>query len=407
MPLFSCGINHHLTPIHIRERLSVDSAEIPHVLRELFCQKAVNEAVLVHTCHRTEFYWMGENPSPIHQWFYQKSANLNLYLHQDLGAIKHLLRVSSGLDSMSLGEPQILGQLKQAYKIACECGTVGQHLKRLFPAAFSSAKEIRFKSQISNHPISMAYAAIQIAKRIFSQLSKCTVLVIGAGEMAQLLLTHLKGQGVNQLILANRTLEKAGQLAKFHQAQAIRISEIPQYLTQADIIFTATGSQTPIINKTLTEKMLKSQKRKPILMIDLAVPRNIEPEVGELEDIYLYNVDDLQSILTANLKNRRIAAKQAETLVEWQAVHYMNQLEILNISDLIQNFRQPALAHRDVLLQKSLDDLKGGKTAEEVLKQLAFQLTNKILHRPTQRLREAAYHQQQEVLIAAKKLLTE
>ncbi len=411
MPLFSCGINHHLTPIGLRERLSVDNVEIPQVLHELCQQKAVNEAVLINTCHRTEFYWVGEDPVSIHQWFYNKSAHQNgidqhFYTHQDLAAVRHLLRVSSGLDSMSIGEPQILGQIKQAYKVACDVGTVGQQLKRLFPAAFSSAKQIRQQSQIGAHPISMAYAAIQIAKRIFSHFSKCTVLLVGAGEMMQLILTHLRGQGITQLIVANRTLEKAEQLTKLCQGKAIRIADIPIYLPQADIIITATSSQLPIIGKGMMERILKVQKRRPILMLDLAVPRNIEPEISQLQDIYLYNVDDLQTILTANLKNRREAAKQAEILIELQAEHYMNQLEVLNIGEIIQEFRKPAILHRDLLLQKSLDDLKQGKPAEDIITQLAFQLTNKILHQPTQKLREAAYNQQKELLFVAKKLLT-
>ncbi len=400
MPLFSCGISYQSTSIDIRERFAVNNNQATGLLNELCRLEAVNEAVLLSTCNRTEIYMAGDSPQALQHWFGQPC-----YTHQDLETVRHLLRVSSGLDSMVLGEPQIFGQLKQAYRIACEAGTVGQQLGHLFASTFASSKQIRHQTQISANPVSMAYATLQLAKRIFTHLPNCCVLLIGAGELMELMVTHLSQQGVQQLIVANRTTSKAASLAG-QQGRAIRIGEIPSYLNQVDIVISATASQLPIIGKGLVERILKMRKRRPILMVDLAVPRDIEPEVGQLTDVYLYNVDDLQAIIDVNLKNRQQAAKQAEALVELQAAHYMRQLHILNIGDIISQFRYQAEQHRDQSVQKALQDLNQGKNPELIISQLGRQLTNKILHQPTIKLRQAAYHQQAGVLRFAKELLT-
>lgn len=410
MPLFSCGINHHSAPIGIRERLAFNHSQIKAALDDLRGLDAVNEAVLLSTCNRTEIYMAGHNPEPLQEWFRTQSqaANINIephyYLHVEQDAVRHLLRVSSGLDSMVLGEPQILGQIKQAYRLACEAGATGPELQHLFPAIFAGAKTIRQETGIGANPISLAYAAAQTAKRIFTYLSQCRVLLIGAGELIELMATYLHEQGVQKMMVANRDVSKAAQLAGVN-GSAFRIGDIPLCLPQADIVITATSSQLPIIGKGLMERTLKTRKRRPLLMIDLAVPRDIEPEVSELKDIYLYNIDDLQTIIDANLKNRRRAAEQAEALVELQTAHYMRQLQIANLSDTISEFRRAAFRHRDQTLQKALGELRHGRDPLLVAEQLAHQLTNKLLHQPTVKLRELAYNQQAEALILAKKIL--
>lgn len=411
MPLFSCGINHQSAPIDIRERLTVNPAQTKRVLDELCRMEAVNEAVLLSTCNRTEIYMAGAHPEAVRQWFQQQlhaaqiNAESHYYLHQDDAAVRHLLRVSSGLDSMVLGEPQIFGQIKQAYRIACETGSARQQLRHLFPAAFAASKTIREETQIGANPVSMAYATVQTAKRIFTHLANCCVLLIGAGELMELMLTHLQGQGVRQIIIANRTLDKAQHLAEPCGGLGIRIGDIPTYLPQADIVITATASQLPIIGKGMMERTVKIKKRRPILMIDLAVPRDIEPEVGQLTDVYLYNIDDLQCVIDANLKNRHIAAEQAEALVELQVAHYMQQLQVSHISNIIAQFRQETEVLRDQVTQKALDELRQGRDPSAIIQQLSAQLTNKILHQPTMKLRQFAYQQQTDALMIARKLL--
>lgn len=410
MPLFSCGINHHSAPIAVREQLAFNSSRVKLALDELRQLEPLNEAVLLSTCNRTEIYLAGQRPQVLQAWFRQQSqaANINIephiYLHAEQAAVRHLLRVSSGLDSMVLGEPQIFGQMKEAYRLACEAGAAGPQLQHLFPAMFAASKDIRQETQIGANPVSLAYAAVQIAKRIFTHFSQCCVLLIGAGELMELMATYLRDHGVEQILVANRDISKAMQLAGRH-GTALRIGDIPLHLPQADIVITATSSQLPIIGKGLVERTLKTRKRRPLLMVDLAVPRDIEPEVSELTDIYLYNIDDLQTIIDANLKNRRQAAEQAEALVELQTAHYMRQLQVANISETISQFRRHAENHRDHTLQKALVDLRQGRDPFLVAEQLAHQLTNKLLHQPTVKLRELAYNQQAEALILAKKIL--
>jgi len=411
MPLFSLGINHHSAPIHIREQFVVNMDHNQALLKDLCRLEAVNEAVLLSTCNRTEIYMAGEHSQGLMQWLGQScAANISMepfaYLHQDEAAVRHLMRVITGLDSMVLGEPQIFGQIKQAYRLACEAGTAKQQLQHLFPSAFAAGKMIRSQTQLGANPVSLAYAAVQIAKRIFTHLSHCRVMLIGAGELIELMLTHLTAQPVRQIIVANRTIDKAHQLADACGGTSIRIADIPNHLAQADIVITATASQLPIIGKGLVERTLKNRKRKPILMIDLAVPRDIEPEAGELADIYLYNIDDLQSVIDSNLKNRREAGLQAEALVELQTAHYMRQRQVLQISDIITQFREIATGHRDEATQKARLELAQGRDPHWVISQLAYQLTNKILHQPTMKLRQLAYHQEQDALLFAKKLLT-
>lgn len=403
MTLVALGINHKTTALAIRERLAWGEAELPLALAELR-QVAVNEAVLLSTCNRTEIYTSTSQLENVLNWLRARDISFEPYLHKNIDAVKHLMRVASGLDSMVLGEPQILGQLKRAYQIALEQETVGPVLKHLFPAVFAVSKQIRHQTEIGASSLSMAYTAVQLAKRIFGDLKQSKVLLIGAGDTIQLVATHLHSLGVTDLIIANRTLENAQKIAEVHGAQAICIGDIPLYLKEVDAVFTATASQLPILGKGLFETTLKHRKRRPICVVDLAVPRDIEVQVADLEDVYLYNVDDLQKIIGNNLQDRQLRAQQAEAMIELEAQHYMQQMRVLNASNLISDFRARHENLCDNELQKALMRLNNGVDPELVLKQFSAALINKVMHQPTIKLREAAYHDKMEFLILAKEL---
>jgi glutamyl-tRNA reductase len=413
MPLFSCGINHQSAPIDVRERLAFDATQTRRALADL-CRLEADEAVVVSTCHRTEIYIAGQHRQALQSWLRQHSQAANtplephVYWHEEEATVRHLLRVCSGLDSMVLGEPQIFGQMKSAYRLACDAGAAGPHFQQLFPAVFAASKTIRQETQIGAHPVSMAYAVVQLAKRIFKQPAHCCVLLIGVNELIELTLTHFLKQGVHRFIIANRTLARAQQLAQQSGGVGVSLSDIPDALAQADIVVSATASPLPIIGKGLMETTLKAQKRRrPILMVDLAVPRDIEPETSQLTDIYLYNIDDLQAIIDAHLKNRRAAAKQAEALVELQTEHYLRRQRIADFGDVITQFRERAEQQRDQALQKALMALDQGRDPQIVAHQLAHQLTNKILHQPTLKLRQLAGGQQAGLLSLAKQLFSD
>lgn len=403
MTLIALGINHKTTSLALREKLAWGEAQLPFALAELR-QAAVNEAVLLSTCNRTEIYTSPNQLEKVLAWLHERDRDFKPYLYKNLDAVKHVMRVASGLDSMVLGEPQILGQLKRAYQIALEQETVGPALKHLFPAVFAVSKQIRHQTEIGASSLSMAYTAVQLAKRIFSDLKSSKILLIGAGDTIQLVATHLHNQGVRHLIIANRTLENAQKIAQLYEAQAICIGDIPLHLKDVDAVFTATASQLPILGKGLFEASLKQRKHRPMCVVDLAVPRDVEMQVAELEDVYLYNVDDLQKIISHNLQDRQLRAQQAEAMIELEAQHYMQQTRILNASNLISEFRERHENLCELELQKALVKLSNGVDAESVLKQFSAALINKILHQPTIKLREAAYHDKMEFLILAKEL---
>ena len=407
--LVAYGINHRTAPIEIRERLAFSAEGAASALKALHQSTSVNEVVLLSTCNRTEFYTSTESSPALKLWLQSYGASNDditpyCYQYAEIEAVQHLLRVASGLDSMVLGEPQILGQMKQAFQLACETGTVGPKMRHLFPAVFSASKKIRTQTAIGKNPVSLAYAVVQLASRIFSDLKQCNVLLIGAGETIELVATHLYGKGVHNLTIANRTLEKASVLSEQFQAKAIRIGDIPEALAAADIVVTATASQLPILGKGLLESTLKRRKRRPMLMADLAVPRDIEPEVGEIEDVYLYNIDDLQLTIAQNLKDREEAAIQAEEMVKMQALHYVRQLRVLRASDMIRQYRNQAEQLRDQELEKACEYLLKKKDPQAALAYLARNLTNKMIHSPTVKLRDAAYQEDVDLLLFAKDL---
>lgn len=410
MYLLGCGINHKSATIAIREQLAFDQQQASSALHSLLQRQAANEAVLLSTCNRTEIYAFSHQPERIKEWlFSQCNSELDLtpfcYEFVNADCVKHLLRVASGLDSMLLGEPQIMGQIKQAYQLACQAGAVGTELKQLFPAIFSASKQIRQNSNLGAHSVSLAYSIIQLSKRIFSQIQQCRVLLLGAGTQMELITTYLIKQGIKHFIIANRHLEKAQKLANTIAAQAIQLSDIPAYLPQVDLVICATSSPLPLIGKGMVERAIKQRRHSPMLMCDLAVPRDIEPEVADLDDIYLYNIDDFQEIIDANQHHRQLAAKQAEMLVDAHTEIFMRKLRIHQSRHVISQFRKQMDLLREKEVKKALQNLQNGQDPKLIISELAHKLTNKILHQPTIKLRHAASEQQLQILQLMQELL--
>ena len=413
MMLLAVGLNHKTAPVQIRERVAFAPDTLPEVLRHLTAEQAVSEAAILSTCNRTEVLCnvAGGDSSVIVDWF-RRYHNLRpeelepyLYTHPEMHAVRHLLRVASGLDSMILGEPQILGQLKDAYVAAREAGTLGKLLNRLFEHTFAVAKQVRTDTAIGASPVSVAFAAISLARQIFASLSEHTALLIGAGDTIELAARHLRENNIGRVIIANRTLARAEALVNEVQGMAITLAEIPNYLAQADIVISSTASQLPILGKGAVERAIKARKHRPILMVDIAVPRDIEPEVGDLSDVYLYTVDDLREIIDEGLRSRQEAALQAEEIIDAQVAHFMGWLRSLDAVATIRAYREKVNRIRDQELTKARRLLAAGHDPDEVLQQLARGLGNKLAHAPSVHMRRAGFEGREDFLQAARELL--
>ena len=412
MTILALGLNHKTAPVDIRERVTFGPDIIAGALRSLKEHPAVEEAVILSTCNRTEAYCClnAEDHEPLADWMGEFHGLTTdrltpyLYSHFDSDAIKHLLRVSCGLDSLVLGEPQILGQVKTAFQIATDAGTTGKLLSKLFQHAFSAAKQIRTDTAIGNSPVSVAFAAVSLAKQIFSDLSEQTALLIGAGETIELAARHLSQNGIGRVIVANRTVERAHALAAELDGYAIALTELSSHLAEADIVISSTASPLPVLGKGTVESALKERRHRPIFMVDIAVPRDIEPEVADLSDIYLYTVDDLDEVIQENRRSREEAAEQAEEIVEHYVGEYLGWLRSLDAVELIQDFRSYAERLRDEVIEKAQQQLRKGKSPEEVLQFMGRTLTNKLLHTPSSQLRQAGFNGQIELLEAANTL---
>lgn len=396
MAFLALGINHKTASVDIRERVAFTPEQMVSALQQLCRQQPNREAAILSTCNRSELYLEQEtaDAESVLRWL-ADYHQLNLddlraaaYIHQDEAAVRHMMRVACGLDSMVLGEPQILGQMKSSYAVAREAGTVGSLLGRLFQATFSTAKTVRTDTAIGENPVSVAFAAVSLAKQIFANLSKSQALLIGAGETITLVARHLHEQGVKRIVVANRTLERASQLAEQFGAHAVLLSDIPQELVHSDIVISSTASQLPILGKGAVESALKQRRHKPIFMVDIAVPRDIEPEVGELDDVYLYSVDDLHEVIEENIKSRQGAAQAAEEMVLNGTGEFMQRLRELAAVDVLKAFRQQAERLRDEELHKARRALANGTSPEDALAALARGLTNKLLHAPSVQLKK-------------------
>ena len=396
MAFLALGINHKTASVAIRERVAFTPGQMVDALQQLCRQQPNREAAILSTCNRSELYLEqeGADADAVLRWladYHQldmQELRAAAYVHEDEAAVRHMMRVACGLDSMVLGEPQILGQMKSAFAVAREAGTIGPLLGRLFQSTFSTAKTVRTDTAIGENPVSVAFAAVSLARQIFANLHRSQALLIGAGETITLVARHLHEQGVKRIVVANRTLERASLLAEQFGAHAILLSDIPQELVHSDIVISSTASQLPILGKGAVESALKQRRHKPIFMVDIAVPRDIEPEVGELDDVYLYSVDDLHEVIEENLKSRQGAAQAAEELVLAGTGEFMVRLRELAAVDLLKAYRQQAERQRDEELAKARRLLANGASAEEALTALARGLTNKLLHAPSVQLKK-------------------
>jgi len=412
MALMTLGLSHHAAPLDVRERLAFTDADLPDALARLRRLPGVSEAAIVSTCNRTEVVTVAD-PSVegelIAWWGRERNAEAELirrysFTHRDLESVIHKLRVAAGLDSMIVGEPQILGQMKQSYAVAQSEKSVGPVLSRLFQHSFAVAKLVRNQTDIGAHPVSVAYAAVTMAKRIFSDLSAQTALLIGAGEMVQLIARHLVGQGVGRIIVANRSLDRAEKLARELHGYAVPLSDLPAYVASADLVIASTGSRDPVLDIAVVKRAVSIRRHKPQFMIDLAVPRDIDPRVGSLEDVYLYTVDDLRTVISENLKFREQAAKQGEALVQQYALEFNRWLESRDVGDTIRRIRAKARLQRDEVLERARKRLANGEDPEAVMAFVADTLSNKLLHAPSAQMRKADAVEQAMLMSTAEKL---
>ncbi len=412
MTLLALGINHTTAPVTIRERLAFPSEQLRELLQGLIKLPGVLEATILSTCNRTELYCHTEASD--HQllidWLAQKrdlppqEFTPYLYIHTDRDTIQHLFRVACGLDSMILGEPQILGQMKTAYQAASEAGALGKIMSRLFQHTFAAAKKIRTDTAIGASPVSVAFAAVRLSQQIFDDLAEQTALLIGAGETIELTARHLYQQGIGRLIIANRTFDKAHTLAAQFGGYAIALRELPNHLHEADVIVSSTASQLPILGKGAIERAIKLRRHKPIFMVDLAVPRDIEPEVEQLADVYLYTVDDLNHIIEENWQVRREAATQAEEIIAMEVEHFLAWLRAQGATDTIRSLREKGDRYRQEALDKARRALAKGAPPEQVIEQLAHTLSRKLLHIPSVQLKQAAINERHDLVAAAREL---
>lgn len=406
MPIFALGISHHTAPVAIRERLSFTPEQTPASLRTLTALPGVSEAVILSTCNRTEIYadLKDGTGEALADWLArERSADdpevrSRFYSHSGDAAVRHLLRVACGLDSQIIGEPQILGQIKDAYELARPPGAAGQRLHRLFQFTFAVAKQVRTDTHIGENPVSVAYAAVRLARQIFADFSRLTALLIGAGETIELAARHLHEQGTRRMIIANRTVGRARELAEQFQAYAIGLDELPAHLDEADMIIASTGSPEPILTRAHVEAALAGRKRRPLLIVDIAVPRDVDPEVAEIEDVYLFSIDDLHKVVEENLRSRRVAAQEAETLIEAQVARFNEQQRGLEAVPAIRAVRDHAGEVRERTLEQARQRLAHGEPAEQVLRFLADTLTNRLMHAPTAYLRQAAHEGREHIV---------
>lgn len=391
MQLYTIGVNHTTAPIEIRENVAFGADSIREALSDLTNKKAA-EAAILSTCNRTEIYVQSADALPVMGWladYHQLDLNHiqpYTYTLANQEAVKHAFRVASGLDSMVLGEPEILGQFKQSVKLAQEAGTLGTHLHQLFQRTFEVAKEVRTNTDIGGSSISMAAATVKLAQRIFGDLSEQKILFIGAGEMITLCANHFAAQKPKSMTVANRTKERGLELAEKIHAEAILLNDLPAHFADFDIVITSTASQLPIVGLGMVERAIKARKHRPIFMVDLAVPRDIEAEVAQLDDVFLYTVDDLAQVVTDGIENRQEAAISAEMIISTRVEAFMHWLQKRNSVPTIKALRDQAETMRTAELEKAIKLIQKGESPEKVLEKLSLAITNKMLHAPSHAL---------------------
>lgn len=413
MPIITLGINHKTAPLALREKLAFAPEALPRLHQSLCQLPGVHEAVMLSTCNRSELYLAVDqlDTQPLVAWLTEQqhldSAQLlpSLYSYQGEQMLKHLAKVAAGLDSLVLGEPQIFGQLKSAFAVAQEAGTVSSQLHPVFQQGFALAKQVRTRTAIGRHPVSVAYAAVSMAGHIFERLDSCTALLIGAGETIELVARHLRDRGVRRLIIANRTLARAEHLALQFNAQAILLGELPEQLHHADIVISSTASQLPLLGKGMVESALQRRRHKPMFMVDIAVPRDIEPEVASLDEVFLYTVDDLQQVIVRNQQTRVEAADQAEEIIEQGVAQYLGRQQERAAADSIQRLHQQAQARASKQAKRHLKYIRQGQDPEQVLERLAQAVAKELLHPATLALRHSKPVQRPQLQAQMQQLL--
>ena len=412
MPLIALGLNHLTAPIALRERVAIDVDAAPPALIELAAQPGVDEALILSTCNRTELYCSvreGAERAPeawLHAHNQMTPGRLDefLYRHTDGDAVRHVFRVATGLESMVLGEPQILGQVKDAWRAARSANTLQAPMDRLLQNAFAVAKRVRTETRIGTGPVSVAFTAVRLVEQAFADLRDSCVLLIGAGDTIELAVRHLIERGVKRLIVANRTIETAQALVNPVGGYAIALADLPKHLAEADIVISATAGREPILGVPMLRDALHQRRRRPMLLIDLAVPRDIDPAAAELPDVFLYTIDDLQQAIESGRRSREASVREAEAIIDLQVERYLAWRRAAEFDRPLRAYRASAEAQRDEVLARAREMLANGRDPHEALDFLANTLTGKLLHAPSVRLHEAAEHGDQALLDAATRL---
>jgi glutamyl-tRNA reductase len=415
MNIVVVGMNHDTAPIEVRERIAIAQDQAEDALLDACERTGLQEIVLLSTCNRTEMCAAlpshGEltGLSPL-EWLaeYHHLGLIDIqpysYSYRDGEAFRHLVQVASGLNSMVVGEPQILGQMKSAYSVAQAAGTTGPVVDKAFQHCFAAAKKVRTDTAIGENPVSVAYAAVNLSRRVFADLAQTRALLIGAGETIELVARHLVEAGVKELVIANRTLARARAVAGQFGAEAMLLADIPDQLVNVDIVITSTASQLPILGKGMVGSAVKQRRHRPIFMVDIAVPRDIEAEVGDLADVYLYSIDDLRDIVEENRRGRKSEAGKADGIIELAVVEFLANQRSAGSVNAVKALRTKAEDLRDRELNKALAALRGGAEPEDLLKKLAHGLTNKLLHKPSVKLKQAGRDGREDVIAITRQL---
>ncbi len=413
MGLLTLGFNHVTAPVEVRERVAFAPHQLPDALHDLRQDLAVPEVAILSTCNRTEIYCNTgtADQAPLLRWIAEyhrldlRRLESASYAYRHEAAMRHVMRVAAGLDSMVLGEPQILGQVKDAWELARDAGTLGPELERVSQHTLNVAKRIRTDTDIGRHPVSVAYAAVSLAQQIFSNLRQSHVLLVGAGETVELVAEHLRQAGVASMTIANRTISRARDLAGRFGADSVLLSDLPRVLPAADIVIASTAADLPVLGKGMIETAIRARRRKPMLLVDIAVPRDIESQVGELDDVFLYTIDDLAEIVAENRRSRAEAAEQAERIIAQGVDAWLRDLRSQEAVATVKAYRSHAEQIREQELARHLKRLQRGDDPAEVLGRLAHSLTNKLIHTPSRQLREAGAEGRDEVIVHGRRLL--
>lgn len=406
MTIIAFGINHETAPVELREQVAFTPDAVTRAFSSLQQVHGITSSVVLSTCNRTEIYAQctKEDGDILLQWlceFHNVPATTiaqHSYTHLNEAALNHIMRVASGLDSLILGEPQILGQVKQAVMDAKNHDALTNQFRKVFDYTFQVAKRVRSETEIGANAVSVAFAAVQLAKQIFSKLQDSQVLLVGAGETIELVAKHLHEQGATNISVANRTLSKAQAIASNFAGEALTLTQLPSHLPEADIVISSTASQLPIIGKGTIEHALEQRRHRPMLFIDIAVPRDIEAEVAELDEAYLYTVDDLQQIVQANIANREQAAADAQALISTQISEFAKWQSAQASKDVVKTFREKNIEIRDKLLSKAKQQIADGADVDTVLDEFAYKLTNQLAHGPTKVLGQLSAEGNNDVL---------